>query len=272
MLQDFLLNLLASAAWDLLKVLGKRPSEGDDLRREVSDALRRHTEAIHALQAVLARFGAPRVAEIGGDVSGSVIVLGDGNRISVGDGGLLAQRWQELQVSDAEAADLYRERIANLYAQLPFPLKGISFEAMLHEVYTPLQVAPVQGLDNWHLAERAAPHQRRETDELLKVGQPVALLGLLGGGKTTTLRYLTWAYARRPDDSLLWRGDELIPFYVTARHLAEAWQGNDGVHPSLRSGCDGRAGAPALLGLPGFPSSGASAATRGRAPARGCFR
>lgn len=226
MLQEFLFNLLASLAYDLLKALGERQPKQDDLRRELDDALRQNTEALQALQAVLARFSAPRVVHIGGDVSGSIIILGNGNRISVGDHGLLAQRWQELQASDAEAADLYRERIANLYAHLTFPLSGISFESLLHEVYQPLQVAPVQDPTNWHLAERAAPDRRRETDDLLKEGQPVALLSLLGGGKTTTLHYLTWVYACRPDDRLLWRGDELVPFYVTARDLAGAWQGD----------------------------------------------
>lgn len=175
-----------------------------------------------------------RAVSITGGVSGSIIITGDGNQVVIADGGSLAQRWQELQMGDAEAADLYRERIANLYAHLTFPLSGISFDTLLHEVYQPLQAAPVddRNLTNWHLAERAAPDRRQETDELLEEGQPVALLGLLGGGKTTTLHYLTWSYARRPDDSLLWRGDELLPFYVTARDLAATWQGDTEFTPA----------------------------------------
>ncbi len=83
--------------------------------------------------AVLTRLGAPRVVLIRGDVSGSVIVLGDGNRVTVPNGGRLASRWQELQVGNPEAADLCQTRIAGLYASLSSPLCDISFEALLHE-------------------------------------------------------------------------------------------------------------------------------------------
>ena len=246
MLPDFLLNLLASLIYDLLKALGKRLPGQSDLQRELSEALRRNTEALQALQSALTRLGAPRVVLIRGDVSGSIIITGDGNQITVPDKGLLAQRWQELQVSDAEASDLYRKRIANLYARLFFPLHGISFEAMLHEVYQPLQAAPVHDLSNWHRAEHAPPHQRLETDQLLDKppDKPLALLGLLGGGKTTTLHYLTWAYASRPEDRLLPGGDELIPFCVAARHLAEAWRGETEFLPAC---------ARAVAQAPGHP-------------------
>lgn len=226
MIDDFLINLLASFAYDLLKALRLRPPQQQSLERELRDELRRQSQALEALQAVLVRLGGERVVKIDGDVSGSVIITGDGNTVSLADGGLLARRWQELQVSDAEAADLYRERVAGLYAHLTFPLSGLSFDALLNEVYQPLQAAPVRDPANWYQAERAVPHQRRETDELLEEGRPIALLGLLGGGKTTTLHYLTWAYTRRPNDRWLWRGDELIPFYLTARGLATAWQGD----------------------------------------------
>lgn len=224
MIDDFLINLLASIAYDLLKALLPHAPRQEDILHELQSELRRQTEVLQALQAVLTRFGGQRVVNVGGGVNASIIITGDGNQVIVPDKGLLAQRWQELQLGDAEAADLYRERIANLYAHLAFPLSGISFDTLLHEVYQPLQAAPVQDLANWHLAERAAPERRKETDELLEEGQPVALLGLLGGGKTTTLHYLTWAYACRPEDRLLWRGDELLPFYVTARDLAAAWR------------------------------------------------
>ncbi len=77
MFPDFLLNLLASFAYDLLTALGRRLAGQGDLQRELSDALRQNAEASQALQAVLSRLGAPRVVLIRGDVSGSVIVLGD---------------------------------------------------------------------------------------------------------------------------------------------------------------------------------------------------
>lgn len=236
MIDDFLINLLASIAYDLLKALLPRSPREEDIWRELQSELRRQSEALQALQAVLTCFGGQRVVNVGGGVNTIIIITGDGNEVTVNDRGQLAQRWQELQLSDAEATVLYRERIANLYAHLTFPLSGIFFDTLLHEVYQPLQAAPVQDLANWHLAERVAPERQRETNELLEESQPVALLGLLGGGKTTTLHYLTWAYACRLDDRLLWRGDELLPFYLTARDLAATWR--DGVHPRLRSWCD----------------------------------
>lgn len=196
MIDDFLINLLTSIAYDLLKALLSHAPRQEDILHELQSELRRQTEVLQALQAVLTRFSGQRVVNVGGGVSGSIIITGDGNQVIVPDKGLLAQRWQELQLGDAEAADLYRERIADLYAHLTFPLSGISFDTLLHEVYQPLQAAPVQDLANWHLAERAAPERRKETDELLEEGQPVALLGLLGGGKTTTLHHLTWSDAQ----------------------------------------------------------------------------
>jgi len=236
MIDDFLLNLLASLAYDLLKALPSRfQGQRDDLLCELRDLradIGHQTRLLEALYSFLARYGAPTNIQIGGDVQNTVINLGNNNQIILKDGGNLAQRWQELQVGDAEAADLYRERIAQRYAHLVFPLSGLSFHALLEQVYQPLQVAPVKDLTRWHQAERAPRHERRETDELLTEDRPVALLGLLGGGKTTTLHYLTWAYARRTEDRLLWRGDELIPFYVTARDLAEAWQGETDFLPA----------------------------------------
>jgi len=209
MIDDFLLNLLASLAYDLLKALPSRfQGSRDDLLRELCAELAHLNQALEALNAVLAKLGSERVVRIEGNVSGSVIVIGDGNTVTVADGGALAQRWQELQVGDAEVADLYRERIAQRYAHLAFPLSGLSFHALLEQVYQPLQAAPVKDLTRWYQAEHAPLHERRETNELLTEDRPVALLGLLGGGKTTTLHYLTWAYARRTEDRLLWRGDE----------------------------------------------------------------
>lgn len=167
-----------------------------------------------------------------GTISDSTIVTGDHNVVQQGQinvnigsvqGLVIGDQAQEL--TDTEAASLYRERVADLYAHLSFPLSGISFDALLREVYWQLPVAPVRDSTNWHQAERASPHKRCEADELLINSEPVALLGLLGGGKTTTLHYLTWAYAHRPEDRLLWRGDELVPFYLTTRDLAKAWRG-----------------------------------------------
>jgi len=226
-IDSFLINFLASLAYDLLKkaLPSRFHGQRDDLLRDLHAELARQTQVLEALNAVLARLGSERVVRIEGSTSNSIIITGDGNTVTVADGGALAQRWQELQVSDAEAADLYRERIAQRYAHLVFPLSGISFHALLEQVYQPLQVAPVKDLTRWYQAERAPLHERCEIDETLTEDRPVALLGLLGGGKTTTLHYLTWAYARRIEDRLLWRGDELIPFYVTARDLSEAWQG-----------------------------------------------
>jgi hypothetical protein len=200
-------------------------TQPDELTQKIQELLR-SVSALAELRQQLERLVGQRVVSVQGNVSGSVIVIGDSNQITLGDGGQLADLWRDLQLDDQAAAERYRERVAALYDHLTFPLSGLSFGTILKDVYQPLQAAPVSDLTRWQQAERAVSDRRRETDDLLADERPVALLGLLGGGKTTTLRYLTWAYASRPDDLLLWRGDELLPFYVTARDLAAAWQGD----------------------------------------------
>jgi hypothetical protein len=85
MLTDFLLNLLASFAYDLLKSLpshfqGQREDRLRDLRTQISH----QTQLLEALHSLLARYGAPINIQIGGDVQHSVINFGDGNQIMLG--------------------------------------------------------------------------------------------------------------------------------------------------------------------------------------------
>ncbi len=162
-----------------------------------------------------------------GDVSGSIIITGDGNQVSVADGGRLAQQWRDLQMSDAEAEAAYRDLVAAMSQRLSFPMIGdLSFNAILEEVYELLPIARAGPGYDWRPASRSRPDEWLELDEMLQEDGPKALLGLLGEGKTTTLRYLNWAYTCRPESLWLWRLDELVPFYLTARDLARGRQGD----------------------------------------------
>lgn len=108
MIDDFLLNLPASLAYDLLRALPV-PFRGgrDDLLRELRAEVRRQSQALEALQALLSRLGAERVVRIEGSVSGSLIITGDGNTVSVADRGALAQQWSIVQLDDDAARERY---------------------------------------------------------------------------------------------------------------------------------------------------------------------
>ncbi len=216
MLRDFLLNLLASLAYDLLKSLPSRfQGSRDDLLRDLRD-LRADigdvTRILEALYSLLARYGAPTNIQINGDLHHSVINVGNNNQITLDDGGDLAERWQALTLDDAAAEQRYRQQTAALFSRLTFPLPGdFSFALPLEQVYFPRRIArPFQPAE--------------EIDDALKAERPLALLNALGAGKTTTLRYLTWSYAASPPDRFFWRKDDFLPFYLPAAELARAWQ------------------------------------------------
>jgi hypothetical protein len=152
-------------------------TQPDELTQKIQELLR-SVSALAELRQQLERLVGQRVVSVQGNVSGSVIVIGDSNQITLGDGGQLADLWRDLQLDDQAAAERYRERVAALYDHLTFPLSGLSFETILKDVYQPLQAAPVSDLTRWQQAERAATDRRRETDELLADERPVALLGL----------------------------------------------------------------------------------------------
>jgi hypothetical protein len=224
MIADFLLNLLASLAYDLLKALPSRfRGQWEDLLRDLRAELARQTQALEALNAVLARLGSERVVRIEGSASNSIIIPGDGNTVTVKDGGNLAWQWEALQLDDTQAREWYYQEIASIYEKLTFPLYGLDFSTALEEVYLyPSFHRLRRGLrisTTWREGDPVP-----SVDELLQNPRPVAVLGMLGDGKTTTLQYLTWLYARRPSDRLHWRLGELVPFLLTASDLAEHWQ------------------------------------------------
>ncbi len=212
MLSDFLLNLLASLAYDLLKALPSRfQGSRDDLLRELRAEIGDVTRLLEALHSLLARYGAPTNIHIGGDVHHSILNIGNNNQIRLDDGGDLAERWQVLSLDDAAAEQRYRQQTAALFSHLTFPLPGdFSFALPLEQVYFPRRIArPFQPAE--------------EIDDALKAERPLALLNALGAGKTTTLRSLAWAYAASPTDRFFWRKDDFLPFYLPAAELAHAW-------------------------------------------------
>ncbi len=151
-----------------------------------------------------------RLVRVEGDVSNSVIVLGNDNLV-LKDGGWLARIWEEENLSEEAAARRYLEQAAQFYGRLRFPLAtGFSFD--LSALYVPLPVLSPGGeilapADGWFVSSR-----------------PRALLGGLGQGKSTTLQHLTWVYAARPG-YFYPREGELLPFYLPARRLAQFWSG-----------------------------------------------
>ncbi|MCX7607659.1 MAG: hypothetical protein N2049_00375 [Anaerolineales bacterium] len=221
MLEDFLLNLLASFAYDVLKALLPHPPSREAVLEELKNELRRQSEAFQAFQTVLTRFGAQAVVKVDGDVSGSVILLGNNNQVTVQDGGRLARGWLAWKGDPVEARRTYLEWLTARYARHIFPLSKLSFQVTMEQVYQPLMVAPYQG--EWRpslrFQARALP-----LDEAFASPSLYALTGLLGEGKSTALRYLAWVYAAQPEGHLLLGMGERLPFLTTVRHLYTAWQ------------------------------------------------
>jgi hypothetical protein len=164
MIDDFLLNLLASFAYDLLKSLPSRfQGSRDDLLRDLRAEMARRTQALEALNDVLARLGSERVVRIEGSASNSIIipgdvnlgserkvqidgsvfnsptVAGDGNTVInmviVKDGGNLARQWETLRLDDAQRGNGIIKRLPPFYEKLTFPLYGLDFSTALEEVY-----------------------------------------------------------------------------------------------------------------------------------------
>lgn len=164
-----------------------------------------------------------RAVLIHGDVTQSLIITGDNNQVILNDNGLLAQRWLAWQGDPAEARRAYLEMLAGRVARHIFPLAKLSFQAALEQLYQPPALTPYFG--EWRPSLRRAREQR-SLEDLLTAASPCALTGLLGEGKSTALRYLTWVYAARPEGRFLPGLGERLPFLVTARTLQEKWQQN----------------------------------------------
>jgi hypothetical protein len=210
MLPDFL-NLLASLTYDLLKsLLPAAP------RQEEIAAL---TREIHDLHDLLARFGAPTVLRVEGDVTHSVIVLGDGNRLTLADDGSLSRRWQDWLAQGGsldEARALYQAHLAAAYERHTFPLTGLSFSVFIGAIYRPPRLVPSDR--PWQRPVRAADAPL-DLRGLLSQPHPVAVTAPLGEGKTTTLRYLTWAYAAPSEERFLPGMGEWLPIPLTIPRL-----------------------------------------------------
>jgi hypothetical protein len=208
MLNDFLLNLLASFACDLLKSLPSRfRGRQEDLLRDLRAEMARQTQALEALNAVLARLGVERVVRIESSASNSIIITGDvnlitsdvnlgnergvriegnvfnsniitgdGNTVIVKDGGNLAWQWEALRLDDTQARERYYQEIAAIYEKLTFPLYGLDFSTALEEVYLyPSFHRLRHGLRISATWREGVPVP--SVDELLQNPRPVAMLG-----------------------------------------------------------------------------------------------
>lgn len=182
---------------------------------------------------ILERAGG-NIVKIDRDVSGSIIIIGDGNRVSLSDGGYFADLWKETGSDPEVLLPQYLNVVAKAYADLDFPLGPLSQSIPLNEVYVDLPIvkpATDEALLHQRSGEQLSGELIRRADHLLQRNERSALVGILGTGKTTTLRYLTWIYAQRPEGKFYWRGESLVPFYVEIRDLAELWTKMERVNP-----------------------------------------
>ncbi|MEZ0395927.1 MAG: hypothetical protein ABWK53_05820 [Anaerolineales bacterium] len=178
-MDSLLLNLLASALWDLLKALGKPFARREDALAALQTELQQTRDALQALQSALLQWGGVRLLQVQGSISGSIVILGDGNTVTLDDGGRLAQHWVTATGDSEAARRLYLEFLAGHYAGHLFPLSKLSFNAPLGEIYQPPTVIAYRG--EWQPSLRTAPRPR-PLENLLTTPSPVALTGLLGGG------------------------------------------------------------------------------------------
>ncbi len=176
-----------------------------------------------------------RIVKIDGDVSGSIIITGDGNRVQWLDGGDLAEWWKGSGSNPEALLPKYLNVVAKAHTDLDFPLGHLPQSIPLSEVYVDLPIVkpPVDEifLRPLRSGERWSGESIPRIDQLLQRSERSALVGILGTGKTTTLRYLTWIYAQRPEDRYYWRSESLVPFYANLRDLAEIWTKTERINP-----------------------------------------
>ena len=154
---------------------------------------------IRALLTQLARTAGNRGVQVQQGISGSIIVIGDDNHISLFDGGRLAQWWDEIGPDPEVLLPQYLAETARAYESLLFLPGHISKPIPLDEVYVELPI--IKPVTDEAFLRRRHPGTRQSGDDLIQTGEIIrrdecaALIGFLGAGKTTTLRYLAWVYA-----------------------------------------------------------------------------
>lgn len=147
----------------------------------------------------------------------------------------LVDRREEIGSSSDTLLTQYLSLAAKAYAPLYFPLGHLSQPIPLSEVYVDLPIVkpPTDEafLRPLRPGERWSGETIRRADQLLQRSEHAALVGILGTGKTTTLRYLTWLYAQKPQNKFYWRSQSIVPFYANIRDLAELWIKKERVNP-----------------------------------------
>ncbi|CAG0951759.1 hypothetical protein ANRL3_00282 [Anaerolineae bacterium] len=137
------------------------------------------------------------------------------------------------QVLDEKSPDAetqlkrYLKHVAEIFAPLSFPLALLSEPIFIDEVYVDLPIIKPPNEEALLRPLRPGQHLNgesfRQADEILQRNNHAAIVGIMGSGKTTTLRYLTWVYSHRPPSRVYWREDTLVPFYAQIRDLAALW-------------------------------------------------
>jgi hypothetical protein len=186
-----------------------------------------HVDEIQSLLGKLVRVSGTQRLDVVSNDNTSILIVGDDNQVTLLDGGRLANWWNEIGPDDSILLERYLHTVEHVFAPLYFPLMRASKTLFLDDVYIDLPL--VKPPSEEALLRPQRPGQRTmgtpipRTDDIIKLSERSALVGIMGMGKTTTLRYLAYSYAHHREDGLFWRSEDLVPFYVRLRDLAVFW-------------------------------------------------
>ena len=221
-LHTFLLTALLRQVADRLR--RGVPVEGMDALIGAVERLTQQQERLIALFIDLARQGYS--VSVQGDVTGTLIITGDNNKVIISDGGRLTALFRRLPELTQALAE-YRAHIRRTCALLPLeglalpeihgrPLDPTRLRIPLDRVYIRLRALPYRDrpegpedartlaryLRDRHLEYRqweerrpTAESQTIPPEEAVDRHHQLVILGPPGAGKSTFLRHLAWAWA-----------------------------------------------------------------------------
>jgi hypothetical protein len=210
----------------LYRVLDGQTAAKHQLEDEITQLEGRVGE-IQSLLGKLVRVSGTQRLDVVANANASVVIVGNDNEVTLVDGGLLASWWNEIGPDESTLLHKYLRTVDLVFAPLYFPLMRVSKLLLLEDVYIDLPL--IKPTSEEALLRPQRPGQRTlgtpvpRIDDIIKLSERSALVGIMGMGKTTTLRYLAYSYAHHREDGLFWRSEDLVPFYVRLRDLAGFW-------------------------------------------------